>query len=107
MASILPSPPEGSWMSRRSGFTQRQGVRAVRLLQHKRFRAAYDFMVLRAHCGEVEQAVADWWTEVQTLSPPEQQKELGLSRGPRRRRRGGRRRNSSNAEGSSDVTDLA
>ena len=25
-------------------FTQRQGARAVRLLQHKRFRAAYDFL---------------------------------------------------------------
>jgi poly(A) polymerase len=101
------SAPMREMLAMQWRFTQRQGVRAVRLLQHKRFRAAYDFMVLRAHCGEVEQAVADWWTEVQTLSPPEQQKELGLSRGPRRRRRGGRRRNSSNAEGSSDVTDLA
>jgi len=77
-------------------------------LQHKRFRAAYDFMLLRAQCGEIEQSVADWWTEVQTLSPPEQQKALGLSRGPRRRRRGGRRRGQSRAgAGSSDMGDMS
>jgi poly(A) polymerase len=76
-------------------FTQRQGARAVRLLEHKRFRAAYDFLVLRARCGEIEQEVVDWWTEIQQKSPAEQQKLLGLERrGGRRRRgrgRGGRR----------------
>lgn len=73
-------------------FTQTQGARASRLLGHKRFRAAYDFFVLRARCGEVEQATADWWTEVQTLEPAEQQKAFGMrKRGSRRGRRGGRR----------------
>jgi poly(A) polymerase len=95
------SAPMREMLAMQWRFTQRQGVRAVRLLQHKRFRAAYDFMLLRAQCGEVEQEVADWWTEVQTLSPPEQQKELGLSRGPRRRRRGGRRRGEARSEAGS------
>ena len=53
-------------------FERRDGRRALRLLAHPRFRAAYDFLLLRAAAGEVDQALADWWTEVQTL-PPEQQ----------------------------------
>ena len=40
----------------------------MRLLDHPRFRAAYDFLLLRAAAGEVEQSLADWWTEIQTLS---------------------------------------
>jgi poly(A) polymerase len=73
-------------------FGEQQGARAARLLQHKRFRAAYDFLVLRASCGEVDQALVDWWTELQTLPPEEQSKKLSGSRRPGRRRRGGRRR---------------
>jgi poly(A) polymerase len=73
-------------------FGQQQGARAARLLQHKRFRAAYDFLVLRASCGEVDQAMVDWWTELQTLPPEEQSKKLSGGRRPGRRRRGGRRR---------------
>ncbi|HET7609592.1 MAG TPA: polynucleotide adenylyltransferase PcnB [Gammaproteobacteria bacterium] len=74
-------------------FGQRHGARAARLLQHKRFRAAYDFLVLRASCGEVEQEVADWWTELTSLPPEEQSKRLNVGRRQGgRRRRGGRRR---------------
>ena len=74
-------------------FEERNSGRAARLLQHKGFRAAYDFLLLRARCGEVDQATADWWTEIQALPPEEQQKQLGLKRRGRRRRGGrGRRR---------------
>jgi poly(A) polymerase len=75
-------------------FDQRQGVRAARLLQHKRFRAAYDFLLLRARCGEVPPEMVDWWTEIQQLAPAEQQKLIGLNRRQGRRRRGGRGRRS-------------
>lgn len=37
---------------------------AYELLKFPRFRAAYDFLVLRAQVGEVEQAIADWWTPI-------------------------------------------
>jgi len=73
-------------------FGQQHGARAARLLQHKRFRAAYDFLVLRASCGEVEQRTVDWWTELQSLPPEEQSKLLNVGRQGGRRRRGGRRR---------------
>jgi poly(A) polymerase len=73
-------------------FGETQGGRAARLLLHKRFRAAYDFLVLRASCGEVEQATVDWWTDLQSKPPEEQSKLLNANRRPGRRRRGGRRR---------------
>ena len=80
-------------------FGQQHGARAARLLQHKRFRAAYDFLVLRASCGEVEQATVDWWTDLQNLPPEEQSKMLNAGRRPGgRRRRGGRRRSGRNHE---------
>lgn len=49
-------------------FAHREGRRALRLLDHPRFRAAYDFLLLRAAAGEVEQEVAQWWTDIQAKS---------------------------------------
>jgi len=71
-------------------FANHQGVRAARLLEHKRFRAAYDFLVLRSRCGEIDPATAAWWTEVQELSPADQQQAFGVKRRQGRRRRGRR-----------------
>jgi poly(A) polymerase len=72
-------------------FMSRSGLRAQRLLQHKRFRAAYDFLLLRSQCGEVDAETAEWWTSVQELSPAEQREAFGLTHtraGSSRRRRG-------------------
>ena len=68
-------------------FEQRAGSRPVRLLEHPRFRAAYDFLVLRAGAGEVPQALADWWTQFQTASDDERKSMLKPDEGPRKRRR--------------------
>ncbi|HET7202677.1 MAG TPA: polynucleotide adenylyltransferase PcnB [Steroidobacteraceae bacterium] len=46
-------------------FERRAGRRALRLLEHPRFRAAYDFLLLRAEAGEVSRELADWWTDIQ------------------------------------------
>ena len=48
-------------------FTRRQGKNAFRLMENKRFRAAYDFLLLRAHAGEETQELADWWTRFQEV----------------------------------------
>ncbi|NOX08522.1 MAG: polynucleotide adenylyltransferase PcnB [Gammaproteobacteria bacterium] len=48
-------------------FEQRAGKRPLRLLTHPRFRAAYDFLLLREVAGEVDKSLCDWWTEIQTL----------------------------------------
>ena len=69
-------------------FTNRRGARAMRLLEHQRFRAAYDFLLLRAQCGLAEQSLADWWTEVQALPVEEQRKAFDVRRRrPRKPRR--------------------
>lgn len=49
-----------------SKFARRTGKNAFRLMEHKRFRAAYDFLVLRAEVGEESQELADWWTRFQS-----------------------------------------
>ncbi len=41
---------------------RRTGRAPWRLLEHPRFRAGYDFLLLRAAAGEIEQPLADWWT---------------------------------------------
>lgn len=46
-------------------FEQRAGKRPYRLITHPRFRAAYDFLLLRAEAGEVDRELADWWTAFQ------------------------------------------
>ena len=46
-------------------FIQRHGIRPLRLLAHPRFRAAYDFLLLRAETGGAESELAEWWTEFQ------------------------------------------
>jgi poly(A) polymerase len=67
---------------------QRQGKRPYRLLAHPRFRAAYDFLVLRAESGEVDPEIAEWWTRFQDVDAQERASMTGggKRRRPRRRR---------------------
>lgn len=73
-------------------FEQRAGKRALRLLSHPRFRAAYDFLLLRAEAGEVDTELAHWWTQLQHLPPEQRASMIGRRRrsGARRGRRKGR-----------------
>ena len=47
------------------------GRRSLRVLSHPRFRAAYDFLLLRGEAGEVPMEVGEWWTELQEKNPSE------------------------------------
>lgn len=69
---------------------QRDGKRPYRLIAHPRFRAAYDFLVLRAAAGEADAELADWWTRFQDASGQERASmiEGGAKRRRPRRRRG-------------------
>jgi poly(A) polymerase len=52
-------------------FTDLRGGRVKRLLTHPRFRAAYDFLLLRGQAGEPGAAeLARWWTEAQKVELP-------------------------------------
>ncbi|MFP5303946.1 polynucleotide adenylyltransferase PcnB, partial [Cobetia sp. SIMBA_158] len=43
---------------------KRAGQRAYRLTQQPRFKAAYDFLLLRVDAGETEhKELAQWWTQ--------------------------------------------
>lgn len=48
-----------------------------RVIRHPRFRAAYDFLVLRAAAGEPYQNAAKWWTDFQAGNEEERQALLG------------------------------
>ncbi len=83
-----------------------RGRRALRVLEHPRFRAAYDLLLLRARHGLASRETADWWTRIQGVSAEERARMAdemsphggppkeggggpggGGRRGPRRRRR--------------------
>jgi len=46
-------------------FEQRAGKRPYALLEQPRFRAGYDFLLLRAESGELDIEVGEWWTRFQ------------------------------------------
>ncbi|MGB4854352.1 MAG: polynucleotide adenylyltransferase PcnB, partial [Candidatus Dechloromonas phosphoritropha] len=46
-------------------FETRAGKRPYGLLEHPRFRAGYDFLLLRAESGEIDAELGDWWTRFQ------------------------------------------
>ncbi len=47
-------------------FDKRVGSTPYSLVEQARFRAAFDFMRLRADVGEVSEAIAEWWQEFST-----------------------------------------
>ncbi|OUS28680.1 tRNA nucleotidyltransferase ['Osedax' symbiont bacterium Rs2_46_30_T18] len=48
--------------------TRRPGTKAQQLVEHPRFRAAYDLLVLREKSGEDLDGISTWWTEYQDAS---------------------------------------
>ncbi len=50
-------------------FERRNGRMPYKLLEHPRFRAAYDFVLLRAASGEIDKELAEWWTVFQEADP--------------------------------------
>jgi poly(A) polymerase len=74
-----------------------RGRRALRVLEHPRFRAAYDLLLLRAEFGMAPNEMTQWWTTVQEVSPEERARMADTLTGQAPRsdsapRRGGRRR---------------
>ena len=98
-------------------FHRRGGRRPYALLAHERFRAAFDFLVLRRNAGANLALLADWWQQFQSadndgrkqLIEAAQQEDRGAElslgplpaseakRGKRRRRRRGPRQKSESA----------
>jgi len=55
-------------------FNARYGSKPSRLITHPRFRAAYDFLLLRAETGGADPEVAAWWGNYQLADDNEQRK---------------------------------
>lgn len=67
----------------------RRGKKSVQLLSHRRFRAAYDFLLLREQSGEDLEGLGRYWTELQEKHPditPDTSSDDAPPK-PRRRRR--------------------
>ena len=73
--------------------TRTQGRRALAILGQPRFRASYDFLLIRALDEPELQELADFWTQAQK-DRPEAMEQAPAPRKRRRRRRGGRGRSS-------------
>jgi poly(A) polymerase len=68
-------------------FTGRSGRRPFRLLENPRFRAAYDFMLLRCESGELDKELGKWWEAFQRVNPAEREAMLLRDDAPKKRRR--------------------
>lgn len=67
---------------------RRFGDKAQKLLEHPRFRAAYDFLGVRVAAGETElKELFDWWTDYQEMSPVDQVAFANALKKPSKRRR--------------------
>jgi|SRR5690606_5341351 len=81
---------------------RRSGRRAEALLGHKRFRAAYDFLLLRELSGENLEGLGDWWTAFQEAGQAErehmQDALSGRTAGTKARRRRSKSRRKRNAQ---------
>lgn len=83
------------------------GRAPLRLLSHPRFRAAYDFLMLRVQAGEPLAEVGEFWTRLQTAEEGDREAMLAPGAGrptdkKKRRRRRGKRKKSTDS-GSSSV----
>ncbi len=72
--------------------TQRTGKRALRVLEHPRFRAAYDFLLLRGESGEDIGDLGEWWTRFQEVDGADRATMARATASKKKRRRRRRRR---------------
>jgi len=94
-ATSLPKrfsfPMREIWMLQ-SRLERRRGKAPYRTLEHPRFRAAYDFLLLRSETGEAPRELADWWTNFQTLNADERDNMVESAPARKKRRRRPRKR---------------
>lgn len=68
-------------------FEQRSGKRPYALLTNPKYRAGYDFLLLRCASGELPQELGDWWTRFADAGTDERTEMLLPESGPKKRRR--------------------
>jgi poly(A) polymerase len=78
---------------------RRRGRAPYRMLEHPRFRAAYDFLLLRSEVGEAPKELVDWWTQFQVLNPDDRATLTDAGAPAKRRRRPRKRRSAAKSGG--------
>jgi poly(A) polymerase len=68
-------------------FDMRKSRQVFRLLENRKFRAGYDFMLLRESVAQASPEVADWWTRIQDVDENERRKMLNSLSGNSKKRR--------------------
>lgn len=68
-------------------FEMRAGKRPYGLLEHPRYRAAYDFLLLRCESGELPAELGQWWTDFAEADSQQRQTMLLPDHQPKKRRR--------------------
>jgi len=68
-------------------FEQRSGQRPYRLLENPRFRAGYDFLLLRCQSGELPMELAEWWEDFAEADADERAAMLLPNTEPAKKRR--------------------
>jgi poly(A) polymerase len=84
-------------------FEQRAGQRPFRLLEQPRFRAGFDFLLLRCASGELDDELGLWWDEFQDASAERQAEMLQPEEAGEKKRR---RRKPSKKPGAPAVNEL-
>jgi len=69
----------------------RSGKRALRTLEHPRFRAAYDFLLIRSIADDSLADYAEWWTKIQDCDKAGRESMLLPNENKKGRRRGKRK----------------
>jgi poly(A) polymerase len=68
-------------------FEQRGGQRPFRLLENERYRAGYDFLLLRCESGELPMELAEWWDKFAHADAETRHRMLQPDTAPKKRRR--------------------
>ena len=79
--------------------TRTRGKRVLKVLDHPRFRAAYDLLLLRTDVGDASRELADFWTQIQNETPGDREQVVAQPKAPGRRRRRRRPRKASGDTG--------
>jgi len=78
-------------------FEQRSGKRPFGLLIHPRYRAGYDFLLLRCESGELPAELGTWWTTFAEADNETRQAMLEADTAPKKRRKRNRKKPSGSA----------
>jgi poly(A) polymerase len=79
-------------------FEQRAGKRPYALLTHPRYRAGYDFLLLRCESGEIDMELGEWWTEFADANTERRTAMLLPDIAPKKRRKRNRKKPTTHVE---------